>query len=425
MTKNKDILIIGAGLAGIEASLVAAQAGRKIYLIEQASYFGGAAIKSEEVFPNMECATCMLAPKQSDLLENKNIELITLGEVKDVTGDTGNFTIKIIKHARYVSLVNCIGCGACFEPCPVSVDNEFEEGISTRKAIYLPCAGALPNVPAIDMNYCLRQVKKEECTLCKEACMFDAIMYDDKDEEIEIKVGAIIVATGFRLGDSKQFTQYGYGKFENVLNAYEFERLRASNGPTAGVIQTRDGKKPKSIGLIHCVGRDAKGYCSQVCCMYLTKFAHYAMDKLPGVKVYQFYRELSIPGKGNQKFYHEVQEKGVQSIRAQEIEITQNGSDSGLKITFQNEKADKESVGVDMVVLAPYIEPHPGADKLATLLGIELDDFGFFKTTEFNSVSTAHPGIFVAGCAQGPQFMQNVITQAQAAVARALNTEED
>ena len=425
MTKNKDILVIGAGLAGIEASLLSAQAGRKVYLIEQTSYFGGSAIKSEEVFPNMECATCMLAPKQSDLLENKNIELMTLSEMKDIKGDAGNFTVKITKHARYVSLVNCIGCGACFEPCPVSVDNEFEERISKRKAIYLPCAGALPNAPAIDMKYCLRQAKGEECALCKEACMFDAIIYDDKDEEIEITVGAIIVATGFRLGDSKQFTQYGYGKFENVFNAFEFERLRASNGPTSGVIQTRDGKAPKSIGLIHCVGRDAKGYCSQVCCMYLIKFAHYALNKLPGVKVYQFYKELSIPGKGNQKFYHEVQEKGVKSIRAREIEVTKNGNDSGLKITFQNEKADKESVDVDMVVLAPYIEPHPGTDTLAKLLGIDLGDFGFFKTAEFSATETARPGIFVAGCAEGPKFMQDVVIQAQAAVAHALNATED
>jgi heterodisulfide reductase subunit A len=198
----------------------------------------------------MECATCVLAPKQSDILENKNIELMTLSEVTNISGESGNFTVKIIKRARYVSLVNCIGCGACFEPCPVSVDNEFEENMSKRKAIYLPCAGALPNAPAIDMEHCLRGKKQEECTACKEACMFDAIIYDDKDEEIEIKVGAIIVATGFKLGNSKQFKQYGYGEFENVLNAFEFERLRASNGPTSGVIQSRDGKEPKSIGLI-------------------------------------------------------------------------------------------------------------------------------------------------------------------------------
>jgi heterodisulfide reductase subunit A len=254
--------------------------------------------------------------------------------------------------------------------------------------------------------------------------MFDAIIYDDKDEEREIKVGAIIIATGFRLADSKQFTQYGYGRLENVLNAFEFERLRASNGPTSGMIQKRDGKEPKSIGLIHCVGRDNKGYCSQICCMYLTKFAHYALDKLPGADVYQFYKELSIPGKGNQKFYHEVKEKGVKSIRTKEVEVAENSS-VGLKIIYQNEKAEKESVDVDMVVLAPYIEPFPGTDELAKLLDIELGTFGFFKTAEFDSVSTTRPGVFVAGCAQGPNFMQDVVTQAQAAVARALNRTED
>jgi heterodisulfide reductase subunit A len=424
MPKNKDILVIGAGLAGIESSLLAANAGRKVYLIEKKPYFGGTAIKSEEVAPNMECATCMLAPKQSELLEDKNIALMTLSEIKAISGDSGDFTVTIIKRARHVSMANCIGCGACFEPCPVSVNNEFEENLSKRKAIYIACPGALPNVPAIDMDYCVR-AKGEDCNICKEACMFEAIIYDDKDEEIEIKVGAIIVATGYQLGNINQFTTYGYGKFKNVFSAFEFERLRASNGPTGGEIQTRDGKKAQSIALIHCVGRDKKGYCSQVCCMYLTKFAHYALDKLPGVHVYQLYKELSIPGKGNQKFYHEVNEKGVTSMRAKEIEVAENGNGAGLKIIYQNGKVEKESIDVDMVVLAPYIEPYPGTDTLAKLLGVELGSFGFFKTAEFDSVSTTRPGIFVAGCAQGPKFMEDVITQAQAAIAHALFSTED
>jgi heterodisulfide reductase subunit A len=422
MSKNKDILVIGAGLAGIEASLLLANAGRKVYLIEKESYFGGNAIKSEEITPNMECATCMLAPKQSDLLENKNIELMTLSEIKAISGDVGDFKIEINKRARYVSLANCIGCGACFEPCPVSVDNEFEEKLSKRKAIYIACAGALPNAPVIDMEHCLR-AKSEDCHACKDACMFDAILYDDKDETIEIKVGAIVVATGYKLGDMSQFTQFGYGKFKNVFNAFEFERLRASNGPTSGLIQTRDQKEPKSIGLIHCVGRDQSGYCSQVCCMYLTKFAHYVFDKLPGAKVYQFYREFSIPGKGNQKFFHEVTEKGVKLIRTEELKISENGAGSGLKIEYHNE-SENESIDVDMVVLAPYIKPHPSTDKLAKLLGLELDNFGFIKTAAFDSVSTMRPGIFVAGCAEGPKFMKDVIIQAQVATANTLYSTE-
>jgi len=423
MSKNKDILVIGAGLAGIEVSLLLANAGRKVYLVERESYFGGNAIKSEEITPNMECATCMLAPKQADLLENKNIELMTLSEVKGISGDVGDFKIEVSKCARYVSSTNCIGCGACFEPCPVSVDNEFEEKLSKRKAIYIACAGALPNVPVIDMDHCLR-AKGEDCNICKEACMFDAIVYDDKNETIEINVGAIVVATGYTLADTSHLDKYGYGKFKNVFNAFEFERLRASNGPTSGVIQTRDHKQPKSIGLIHCVGRDESGYCSQVCCMYLTKFAHYIFDRLPEAKAYQFFREFSIPGKGNQKFSNEVREKGVELIRTKNLKISENSDGQGLKIEYENESVN-ESIDVDMVVLAPYIKPHPSTTKLAKLLGLELDDFGFIKTGAFDSVSAMRPGVFVIGCAEGPKFMKNVIIQAQVAAANTLRLTED
>lgn len=421
-TKNKDILIIGAGLAGIEASLLCARAGRKVYLLEKEPYFGGSAIKSEEVFPLMECATCMLAPKQSDVLENKNIELLTLSELQEVQGEAGNFTARIKKQARYVSLENCIGCGACFEPCPVEIDNNFEEGLSKRKAIYIACAGALPNAPAIDMNYCLRK-KGEDCQACKQSCMFDAILYDDKDREITVNVGAIIVATGFKLGDASQYTNYGYKKFKNVLSAFEFERLRASNGPTTGIIQTKDGSPPDSIALIHCVGRKEKGYCSQVCCLYLTKFAHYAFDKIPGVKVYQFYKELSIPGKENEHFYKEIQKKGINSIRAENIEIIE--ADSGLQINYQNGNNKNGSIAVDMVVLAPPIEPHPETRNIARILNIELDQFGFLKTQPFNPVESNRAGIYIAGCAREPNFMQEAVVQAQDAAGQALNITED
>jgi len=418
MARSKDILIIGAGLAGIEASLLCASSGRKVYLVERESYFGGSAIKSEEVFPLMECATCMLAPKQSEVLENKNIELLTLSEIESVTGSAGDFEVKIKKKARYVSIADCIGCGACFDPCPVEVDNEFEEGLTKRKAIYIPCAGALPNVPMIDMTNCVRR-SGEDCHLCQDACMFEAIRYDDRDEELTLKVGAIIVATGFRFGDVSRFVQFGYGKLKNVLHAFEFERLRASNGPTSGEIKTSDGRSPSSLALIHCVGRKEVGYCSQICCMYLAKFAHYAFDKLEGVKIYQFYREASIPGKGNQHFYREVMEKGVVSIRSDQIEIS--GGDPQLTIRYRRD-GKEESVQVDMVILAPPIEPHPETKRLAELLNLELDEFGFIKK---NGVETSRSGIFAAGCATGPKSMEEVIVEAEAAASGAIFITED
>jgi heterodisulfide reductase subunit A len=410
--QTTDVLVIGAGLAGIEASLVLANAGRKVYLVERQAYFGGNVIKSEEVFPNLECATCMIAPKQSDVIENPNIELLTLTEVKDVRGEAGAFDVTLLRRARYVSLENCIGCAACFEPCPVTAANDFEEGLSQRKAIYVVCAGALPNAPAIAMDECLRS-KGEECTACRDACMFDAINYEDKDEERAVKVGAIVVATGYRLSDAGL-----PDRLENVYNAFEFERLRASNGPTEGEIRTRDGKKPKSVALLHCAGRREKGYCSQVCCRYLAKFARYAFNKLEGVEVHEFIQEVSVPGKDSQRFLETALEKGVKLVRtAATPKVSANGS--GVRVEFQA-NGQSGSVEVDMAVLAPAIEPDSGAAALAELLGIETDSFGFFRTAGREPAAATRPGVFIAGCNSGPKDMQTVVIQAEATAAGVL-----
>lgn len=424
MAKNNNVLVIGAGLAGIEASLLIAKAGRTVYLIEKQTLFGGASIKSEEVVPNMECATCMLAPKQSEILENKKINLLTLSEVTDIHGDHGNFQVTIHKKARYVNPDNCIGCGACYEPCPIELPNTFEENLVTRKAIYVACAGALPNAPAIDMEHCLRS-KGQDCTACKEACMFDAIVYDDQDKDLNIQVGAIIIATGYSLSDPGQFPEYGYGKNPGVYSAFEFERLRASNGPTSGAITLRDGKKPESIALIHCVGRKEKGYCSQCCCMYLAKFAHYAFGQLDNVTIYEFFQEISIPGKGNQKFFNETQNKGIQQIRTSSISINTNGQGKGVKIEYEKAPHTKTAINVDMVVLAPCMEPSSGTKTLAQLLDVALNDYGFFKTNPYDPVSTTRPGILVIGCAQGPQFMHQATMQAHIAAGQALSLTQE
>lgn len=424
MGKNKDILVIGAGLAGIEASLLLARAGRTVHLVERQSYFGGASIKSEEVTPNMECATCMLAPKQSEILESKHVDLLTLSQVTAIQGEAGNFQVTIHKKARYVNIENCIGCGACFEPCPVESPNAFEENMIKRKAIYVACAGALPNAPAINMEQCLRS-KGQDCTACKEACMFDAIVYDDQDEERTVNVGAIIIATGYNLGDPSQFPEFGYRKLPGVFSAFEFERLRASNGPTSGAITLRDGRKPGSIALIHCVGRAQKGYCSQCCCMYLAKFAHYALDQIENVTIYDLFQEISIPGKGNQKFFNEVKEKGIRQIRTSTLSISESGQNSGLKIEYENGSAETDVINVDMAVLAPYMEPSPGAKDLAEMLGVDVNEHGFIKTPPLDPVSTTRRGILTIGCAQGPQFMHEVTMQAHIAAGQALSLTED
>jgi len=419
---NKDVLILGAGVAGMEASLLLAGAGLKVHLVEKDSIIGGQTIKFEEVYPNMECSTCMVAPKQQEVLQNDNIVKYYLSELESLEGSAGAFTARIKKKARYVSLANCIGCEACYEPCPASLDNEFEEGLAARKAIGVPCAGALPNVPAINTEHCLRfNGKDKNCKKCQEACMFDAINFDEKDETIDLKVGAVLVATGFDLLDVNKLPKYGYGKGKNIYTAMEFERLFASNGPTSGEITLRDKSTPKSIGIIHCVGRKEQGYCSGVCCMYSAKFSHFLLHKIPDAKICEFHSDICVPGKSYQKFYEETRKKGVEFIRTDNVEV--NSENKKLKVNYQNGNKGKDVFEADMVILSQAMIPKKGTDTLAKVLGIKQDNKGFFSTQYGNlsPVETEVEGIFVVGCAEGPKDIPESIAQAGAAVGKILN----
>jgi heterodisulfide reductase subunit A len=418
--QNAPVLVIGGGIAGIETSLLLASSGRKVYLVEKSSYIGGNVIKFEEVFPNMDCATCMIAPKQQELLADENVELLRLSQVESVSGSAGDFSVKVKKKASYVDLANCIGCNACFDPCPVEVDNEFEEKLSKRKAIYIPCAGALPNVPVIDTENCLR-FKGKECKACQEACMFEAIDYSQKDEELELKVGAIVVATGFASFDVNQTTQYGYKKLSDVYSAMEVERICASNGPTQGQITLQSGQPPKSMAVIHCVGRDQKGYCSSVCCMASLKLSHFIKSKLPEVKITHFYSDLCIPGRDYQHFYEEVKGHGVDFIRATVTGVSQSGKE--LAIKYKTEDGQEQSLTAEMVVLNPALEPGTDSSKLAGILNINQGKDGFFseKEPDLSSIATAQDGIFIAGCAQGPKDIAETVAEAEATAGRILS----
>jgi len=420
LNSNTDVLVIGAGIAGIEASLMLSKADRNVHLIEKTSYTGGSSIKYEEVFSNMECSTCMVAPIQQEIIQDKNINLLTLTEVESIKGSLGNFNVRIHKKARYVDMDNCIGCNACFDPCPVSINNEFEEGLSKRKAIYVPCAGALPNVPMIDTKNCLR-FNGKECSACKEACMFEAIDYSQKDEKTDIKVGSIIVATGFDLMDTKKLQEYGYGKIDDVYTSMEFERLYASNGPTEGKIILKNGKTPKSVAIIHCVGRKEKGYCSSVCCMYSLKFIHYLKSKISNINISELYTDFCIPGKSHQKFYEKMKKNQVNMIRASDIEVKKQNND--INVNFNIETGEKKNILVDMVILTPAIEPRNTSIKLSKTLGISIDEYGFFKenSSDTSSVISSKPGIFIVGCAQGAKNIQDSVSQATAAVGKILS----
>lgn len=419
-----SVLIIGAGLAGMKAGLLLANAGKKVYLVEKLPLIGGMAIKDEESFPNFECSTCMVAPVQQDVLQNPHIETMTLSTVETVEGSVGEFKVNIKKDARYVSMTDCIGCGMCYEPCPVSINNEWEEDLGEMKAIYVPTAGSLPNVPTIDPQHCTRLNGSDECNACAEACMFGAIKLDDKDEELVIEVGAIVIATGSSTYDVSSLETLGYGSFPGVFSPLEFERLFASNGPTEGEMTIRDTESvPSKIAIVHCVGRKEVGYCSSVCCMYSLKFAHFLKHKIPDAVVTNIHSDICVHDKTYQKFYEGI--NGVDTemrFCSSMADVCVSGNGSGLKVNYPDGKGKEQAVEVDMVILAAAIVPTEGTAALAGILGIELDGFGFIRSLSENigSIETSREGIFVAGSAEGPKDIQTSVIQAEAAAGKVM-----
>ncbi len=424
MSHHESVVVVGAGLAGMKASLMLAHAGKKVHLVETLPIIGGATIKNEESFPNLECSTCLVAPIQQEVLQSPDIETMTLSAVEKIEGDKGNFTVTVRKAARYVKIADCIGCGMCYEPCPVSVANEWEENLGERKAIYVPCAGSLPNVPAVDKEHCLKLSGKQECNACVEACMFGAVDLDDKDETVNIEAGAVIVATGSGMFDASSLPNLGYGKFPGVYTPFEFERLFASNGPTLGEITIRDtGKVPAKIAIIHCVGRKEQGYCSGVCCMYSFKFAHFLKKKLPEASVYNLHSDICVPDKSYQKFFDGVKGTHTEMLynsSMEDLKVSSNGA--GLKVVYLDEAGAEREIDVDMVILSVAMVPDEGALGLAEALGIERDARGFFKVLDEGivSVESSREGIFIAGTAEGPKDSQSSVIQAEAAVGQVL-----
>jgi len=431
-----DTLVIGGGIAGIQASLEIANGGQKVYLLERTGTIGGHMAMFDKTFPTLDCAACILTPKMVEVGQHPNIEIITYSDVRKVEGSPGNYTVTIHKKARRVDINTCIGCGTCAEKCPRTAPSEFDSKTTLRKAIYISFPQAVPNKYLIDADHCT-YVENGKCGVCVKVCPVpDCINLDEKDTEIKIKVGSIIVATGFKVFDASRATQFGYGKYPNVLTSLEFERIINASGPTDGNITfrtqdkkgnwifTKDSGEPESIAIIHCVGsRDEhfNKYCSKVCCMYSLKLAHLVKEKIHHADVYEYFIDMRAFGKGYEEFYERIKGEGVHIIRGRTAKIEQKGNKLILRSEdILNEKIIEQEV--DMVILSVGLEPTEDSKNLASLLGLQTDNSGWFNEANYtiDQVNTYTGGISIAGLCQGPKDIPDTVAQASAAAARVL-----
>jgi heterodisulfide reductase subunit A len=429
-----DVMIVGGGIAGIHAALLLADAGRTVYLVEREPTIGGHMAQFDKTFPTLDCSACILTPKMSSVKNHPNITLWSYSEVEEVSGFCGNFKVTVKRKPRYVHEDLCVGCAECIDACvfrkaKVMLDDEFNLGLSKRKPVYLPFPQATPGAVVIDPDSCLQVMKGKCAQTCVEACERAAIDFEQEPEHIDVDVGAIVLATGFKTFDPERTPQYGYGRYENVYTSLEVERLVNASGPTGGEIVLRDGTKPKSVGIIHCVGsrdRNTNAWCSKVCCMYSLKLAHLVKERT-GAEIFNFYIDMRTPGRGYEEFFDRLLEEGVQFVRGRVAEVTDwamTDAERGKLVI----RAEDTLVGyarrvpVDMVVLAVGLEPQADAEDVRKRFNISCSREGWFleRHPKLAPVSTFTDGVWVAGCCQGPKDIPETVAQAGAAAAEAL-----
>jgi heterodisulfide reductase subunit A2 len=417
---EKSIMVIGAGVAGIQAALETADSGITTYLVESTPSIGGNMSRLDKTFPTLDCSQCILTPKMVDVERHPNIKLMTYSEVKKVEGYIGNFTVTVNQKPRGVKIDDCNGCGDCAEVCPVSRPNEFDMGLSPRKAIYVPFPQAVPLKFTIDFDSCVK------CELCVKKCGDKkAIDLEDKGKDVEIKVGTIVVATGFDMYEVEKKEEWGYKRFDNVITGLQFERFINASGPTGGkLVRPSDGQKPHNVAFVLCAGsrdQDANPYCSRVCCMYSLKHAHQIMEKMPGVIPYIFYMDIRAFGKAYEEFYYRIQEEGAKFIRGRVAKIQELPNKNLLVQAEDTMLGQPISLEADVVVLASAIVPKATTEALRNKLTISRspDLFLLEAHPKLNPFSTSTDGIYLAGCCQGPKDIPDTVAQAAGAAAAA------
>ena len=414
---SREILIIGGGIAGITAALELGYLGFKVHVVERRPSIGGNMAKLTKVFPTLDCAQCILTPKMAEVGRNPNVNLLTYAEAQEVSGRPGNFNVKVFMKPRGVDVEKCRSCGVCTKVCPVTVADEFNEGLSQRRAAYIEFPQAVPSAYVIDFNACTK------CGKCEQLCPSKAINLEDKGKTIDLNVGAILMATGYELYDARKLENYGYGVYKDVITMLDLERLTSASGPTSGYVKRADGRDVRKMAIVLCAGSRDKNhisYCSRICCMYALKQA-FVLKKMLGIDVHIYYTDIRATGKGYEELYWRDQEAGVVFVRGKVAEIWKNKNGKLVVLAEDTLTSDVSEQEFDLVALATPMVAPAGLKELAEKMRLSLGEEGFIqeKHPKLDPVDSLITGVFACGCALSPKDVRDTVSDALGAAAKA------
>ncbi|XUX01326.1 MAG: FAD-dependent oxidoreductase [Dehalogenimonas sp.] len=422
-TKVGAALVVGGGVGGMQTALDLAEAGIKVYLLDEAPAIGGKMVQLDKTFPTNDCAMCTVSPRLVAIDRHLNIELLTNSKVIAYEGEAGNFRVKVLKKARCVDTSKCTGCNVCIEKCPAKTTSDFDGGLTKRKAIYTLYAQAVPNVPVIDKDNCIYFKKGKGCKACEKFCEAGAILLDQADETIELNVGAVVLTPGYDLFDAAEKPQLGFGRYPDVLTSLQFERILSASGPFAGkVMRPSNGTLPHKVAFIQCVGsrETSADFCSAVCCMYATKEALILKEHHPEIDVAIFYIDIRAYGKGFEAYYERAKKAGVRYIRCQPSSLKQLPANKEIIVRYQDEQGNLTEENFDLAMLSCGLRPSKTGQSVADKFGVRLDGNGFCLTDGLDPVATSQEGIFAVGAFNGPKDIPETVIQAGAAASRVL-----